>query len=154
MIIKGGSCMYNYASILNDLFDDVVESLKNSDYSIMVSDKDINSLADSDVPYNQYIDEDKNLYFDFALAGIEKDLIEVEKTSNIISITIKGKENAEKYAYTNKGIKFPKNKNVTIATITVTEKYDAEPEISFENGLLRFKFLIKAEEKARVLSIK
>jgi hypothetical protein len=47
-----------------------------------------------------------------------------------------------------------KDKDVSIATIDVTDKYDAEPTVSFENGLLKLKFTIKPEEKPKKLSIK
>lgn len=144
--------MCNYASFMDSVFDDIISTLRNSDYSIIVSDKDVNSISESDVPYNQYIDEDKNLYFEFALAGVEKDLIDIKKTNNIISIMVKAKESKEKYAYTYKGIKFPKNKDFSIATIEITEKYNDKPEISYNDGLLKFKFTIKPEEKPETLS--
>ena len=73
---------------------------------------------------------------------------------NQIEITVKASEEKDKFAYTHKGIKFPKDKDVSIATIDVTDKYDAEPTISFENGLLKLKFTIKPEEKPKKLSIK
>ena len=100
------------------------------------------------------VDEDKNLYFDFALAGVSKDSIELTKTGKQIEITVKASEEKDKFAYTHKGIKFPKDKDVSIATIDVTDKYDAEPTVSFENGLLKLKFTIKPEEKPKKLSIK
>ena len=150
-----------YTSIfdLDRAFDEIVDALKDSDFSYIVSSdvdgvKEINSFSKADVPYSQYVDEDKNLYFDFALAGVSKDSIELTKTRNQIEITVKASEEKDKFAYTHKGIKFPKDKDVSIATIDVTDKYDAEPTISFENGLLKFKFTIKPEEKPKKLSIK
>ena len=152
--------MYNqYASFLDTVFDDIIDTLKNSECSYIVSSdvngvKDINSFSKADVPYSQYVDEDKNLYFDFALAGISKDSIELTKTGKQIEITVKASEEKDKYAYTHKGIKFPKDKDISIATIDITDKYDAEPTVSYENGLLKLKFTIKPEEKPKKLSIK
>ena len=158
--LYGGSCMYNqYASFLDTVFDDIIDTLKNSECSYIVSSdvngvKDINSFSKADVPYSQYVDEDKNLYFDFALAGISKDSIELTKIGKQIEITVKGSTEKDKYAYTHKGIKFPKDKDISIATIDITDKYDAEPTVSYENGLLKLKFTIKPEEKPKKLSIK
>ena len=152
--------MYNqYASFLDTVFDDIIDTLKNSECSYIVSSdvngvKDINSFSKADVPYSQYVDEDKNLYFDFALAGISKDSIELTKIGKQIEITVKGSTEKDKYAYTHKGIKFPKDKDISIATIDVTDKYDAEPTVSYENGLLKLKFIIKPEEKPKKISIK
>lgn len=152
--------MYNqYASFLDTVFDDIIDTLKNSECSYIVSSdvngvKDINSFSKADVPYSQYVDEDKNLYFDFALAGISKDSIELTKIGKQIEITVKGSTEKDKYAYTHKGIKFPKDKDISIATIDITDKYDAEPTVSYENGLLKLKFTIKPEEKPKKLSIK
>lgn len=137
---------------LDKAFDDIVNALRDSDFSYVVSSttdglKEINSFGKADVPYSQYVDEDKNLYFDFALAGVSKDSIAITRTSRQIEITVKASEEKNKFAYTHKGIKFPKDKDVSIATIDVTDKYELDPKISFENGLLTLKFKMKAEEK-------
>lgn len=150
--------MYNYASFLDEVLDGIVGSLQNSDYSFVVASdvdglKDINSFGKADVPYSQYVDEDKNLYFEFALAGVSKDSIELTKTGKSIEITVKAVEEKDKFAYTHKGIKFPKDKDVSIATIDITDKYVDEPIVSFENGLLKLKFVIKPEEMPKKLAI-
>jgi HSP20 family molecular chaperone IbpA len=143
---------------LDKAFDDIVDALRDSDFSYVVSSnmdglKEINSFSKADVPYSQYVDEDKNLYFDFALAGISKDSIGITRTGRQIEIIVKASEEKNKFAYTHKGIKFPKNKDVSIATIDVTDKYNDSPVISFENGLLRVKFMLKPEEKPVELEI-
>lgn len=151
--------MYTSIFDLDRVFDEIVNTLKDSDFSYVVSSdvngvKEINSFGKSDGSYNQRFDEDKNMYFDFALAGVSKDSIELTKTGKQIEITVKASEEKDKFAYTHKGIKFPKDKDVSIATIDVTDKYDAEPTVSYENGLLTLKFAIKPEEKPKKLSIK
>ena len=150
-----------YTSIfdLDRAFDEIVDALKDSDFSYIVSSdvdgvKEIRWVSKAEFAGSQYVDEDKDLYFDCALAGVSKDSIELTKTGNQIEITVKASEEKDKFAYTHKGIKFPKDKDVSIATIDVTDKYDTEPTISFENGLLKLKFTIKPEEKPKKLSIK
>lgn len=151
--------MYTSIFDLDRVFDEIVDTLKDSDFSYVVSSdvngvKEINSFGKSDGSYNQRFDEDKNMYFDFALAGVSKDSIELIKTGKQIEITVKASEEKDKFAYTHKGIKFPKDKDVLIATIDVTDKYDAEPTLTYEDGLLTLKFAIKPEEKPKKLSIK
>lgn len=148
----------DYTSFFDEVIGEIADSLKNSDYSFIVSSnldgvKDINAFSKADVPYNQYVDEEKNLYFDFALAGVSKDSIELTKTGKIIEILVNGTEDKNKFAYTHKGIKFPKENGVSIATIEVTDKYNDTPFISFSDGLLKLKFEIKPEEKAVKLPI-
>ena len=150
-----------YTSIFNldRVFDDIVDTLRDSDFSFVVSQdmngiKEINAFDNVDGSYDKYFDEDKNMYYRFALVNVSKDLIDLTKTGKKIEITIKASKETDKYAYVHKGIKFPKNKDVLLATIDVPENYNAEPIVTYENGSLLLKFEIKPEEKPKKLSIK
>lgn len=123
--------------------DAILDNIRNDDYFYI---NDVKYL--SKFPYNQYEDKEGNVYFEFALAGIPKEFIDITKSKGIVSVSLKGKEKKENVKYEHKEIEFPTDKETVIASIELDSDYD-EPKASYENGLLTLKFEVKAEEKPK-----
>lgn len=104
-------------------------------------------------PTNLKMDKDKNLFFEFALAGFQKNEIDISFQGDWMELTITPirKEEKEDIAYLNRGIKCSSTKNKYYVP---QDKYDTnEVKASFDNGLLKVEIPSKEPEKARPIMI-
>ena len=146
---------------LFDLLDDVrVENAFPFYFTLDFDDSQyVKSLIKSELAYNSFInDNDKSYNVTFALAGVDKDNIKIEKTSDEITLTVKALDDKElekkKNAYFHHGIKLPCAKDIE-SHIVVPKEYDADKlEASYENGLLTLKMPLKDEAKPIEVKIK
>lgn len=134
--------------LFNDDFDRVLNSLVNmgrgySDF-----------ITSNFPPVNVFTDEDKNLSFQFALAGYNKEDINISFSGDymVLRIDPAEKEKKEGVKCIHRGIKHAK---FATKYYVPHERYDTDNvTASFEDGILRVEVPSKAPEKARLIEIK
>ncbi len=105
-------------------------------------------------PKDVLIDKDKNLYFRFALAGYDKDNVDISFMGDSMVVKImapKEKELPEGFRCISKGIKSSDNSTRFYVPF---HRYDTEnAKATFENGILNIKVPSKTPEKTRSIPI-
>lgn len=152
--------MQTFTTTLDNVFNDIFDTLlTTTEVPLYVTSSNygnvIDSLVNSEIPYNQFTKEDGTIETDFAMAGVDSKDIEIEKKGRLITISIKGKESSEKIAYIHKAIKLPPNKDKIVAKWEVAERFDLDKgEFNYSNGLLKIILPLKEEEKPVTIKIK
>lgn len=141
---------------IENLFDDLLGSANGTYYYTTYSTDDkkvVNSVVDCELPYNLVKNEDSSITFSVALAGVAKDLVDIEREGRKLTITIKGVKDESKTVFLMKKIKLPSEEDLTIH-FTPTEKYDVEKsKASIEDGLLTIIVPLKEDEKPTKVKI-
>lgn len=106
-------------------------------------------------PVDLKTDNDKNLYFDFALAGYSRNEIDISFEGDwmVLTITPIAKDMSKNgdYTYLHRGIRKSSTK---VKYYVPRDKYQTEnSKASFENGLLNITIPSKEPEKAKKLEI-
>lgn len=123
-------------------------------WEVLTKGSGVNYVNTNFPPVDVLIDEDKNLFFKFALAGYNKEDINIFFSGDYMRLKLEPKEEVlkSKYKYLNKGIKHAK---ATSSYYVPYQKYDTEKvEASFEGGLLKVKIPSKSPERAHLIKIK
>lgn len=134
-----------FGLLFQDDFDNLWETLTKGG--------GVNYINSNFPPANVLIDEDKNLYFYFALAGYNKEDIAISFSGDymILKITPPEKNLKEGVKYLHKGIK---NASCTSRYYVPNQRYDTDNvNASFKDGILKVEVSSKAPEKARLIKI-
>ena len=124
---------------------------KSYSYSPTESKETKKSYENETSLYDEYEDKEGNYYYAFDLCGIPKENIEITKKNSEISIKITENTNDSDFDFIHKAIK---SYNGDVSTILVSDEYNDEPSVTYENGKLTLKFTLKPQEKPKKITIK
>lgn len=135
-------------------YDYLLNSIKSDypfHYTYFYNNKDVkDNEMKCNVNYDEYPDKDGNYYYAFDLCGVSKDKIDITKKNNEITIFIKNDEK-EEIEFRHREIP---NLNGKIATIIIVDdKYDDEPSVTYSDGKLVLKFVLKPQEKPKKIKV-
>jgi len=135
-----------------DKYWNLTEELLNYVWLAHANDKGYYyTKVDSSYPFcDLYYTEEEKLVFEFALAGFKKENLSVELNSN--NLIVKGSYpiEANDSDYIVEGIK----KSEFNKVFSLPEYYHSEPEVSFDNGILKIVFSKDEKAKKKLLEIK
>lgn len=133
-------------------FDGDLDRFWNS----LINGTEVSYVNSNFPPVDIVIDDDKNLYFSFALAGYKKDEIDVRFSGDYMVLNINPESDKHELKkgnkYLNKGIKSGKSKTKYYVPY---QRYDTDKvTASYEDGILNVTIPSKTPEKARSVFIK
>ena len=148
---NGNGCRREIVSLW-DLFDEITRNI--DDVFSEETERFTNVIPTSFPPTNFYVDDEKNLLFEFALAGYSKDEIDLNFDGDKMYLTLTPikEEESEHIKTLNKGIKHSSSKTYYIVPAVKYNHSAAHAE--YKDGILKVAIPSREEAKPKKLDVK
>ena len=142
----------DFSRLFDSTLDEIIKDFGSTPtffYSSLSSEekKAVNATVCSELPYNMVTDKN-TLFVTFALAGVDKNDVDIELLGRQVTITVKPvKTSKEKQVFLHKGLKCPSDKELSMS-VSISEKFDCSlMSVEMTNGLLTISVPLKEEQK-------